>query len=163
MYITVALRGKRKKECKNYGVDNLKPWAHRPNQAQSHKPALEACTSHRCSKMRPAVIKTSQANFRSWGMSQMGSLPRSTRALEIPMTGCDSCSASTECSPLIPSTRAGVSSSSADRSCLSGRCRTHTCSSASIASCTSRSISCRQRHSSNVWLRLMSKQRSPAR
>jgi hypothetical protein len=119
-YITVVPRGKRKKEWKNDEADNLKPRARWPAQAQSHRPALEAYTSHRRSKMRPATVKTSRADFRSWGMSWTCSMPRSTRALEIPMTSCDSRPASTARSPLIPSTRMRVSSSSTDRFHLLG-------------------------------------------
>jgi hypothetical protein len=59
MYITVALRGIRKKERKNDRADNPRPWAHRPAQVQSHELMLEACTSHRRFKMRPAPIKIS--------------------------------------------------------------------------------------------------------
>jgi hypothetical protein len=39
---------------------------------------------------RPTTGKTSRTNFGSWGMSWMGSMPRSTRALEISTTSCDS-------------------------------------------------------------------------
>jgi hypothetical protein len=49
-------------------------------------------------------------------------------------------------------------SNSIDRSRLSEECRLRDCSSASIASCTSKSISYRKRriwHSSNIRLRLM--------
>jgi hypothetical protein len=101
MYITVAQRGKRKKERKNGGVDSPKTWTRRPTQALSHGPAPEASTSRRCSKMRLAAIKTSRADFRSWGLSWTGSIPRSTRALEIPTTSYDSCSTSVARSPLI--------------------------------------------------------------
>jgi hypothetical protein len=73
-------------------------------QRHGHGPALEACASRRRSKMRPSTVKTSRADFRSWGLSWTGSIPRSTRALEIPTTSCDSCSASAACSPLISST-----------------------------------------------------------
>jgi hypothetical protein len=93
-------------------------------------------------------------------MSWMGSMPRSTRALEIPMTSCDSHSASVVRSPLIPSTCAVVSSNSADKSRPSGGCRPRAYSSVSIASCTSRSASSRQRriqHSSNDRLRSVSR------
>jgi hypothetical protein len=65
---------------------------------------LQNETSHR---------QTSQTDFRSWGMSWTGSIPRSTRELEIPTTSCDSCSASAVRSPLIPSTHMRVSSGSA--------------------------------------------------
>jgi hypothetical protein len=161
-YITVVPRGKRKKEWKNDEADNLKPRARCPAQAQSHGPALEAYTSYMRSKMRPATVKTSRADFRSWGMSWTCSMPRSTRALEIPMTSCDSRPASTARSPLIPSTRTRVSSSSTDRFHLlgGGGCRPRACSSASITSCTSRSISYRQRriwYFSNVQLRSVSR------
>jgi hypothetical protein len=82
-----------------------------------------------------------------------------TRALEISTSNCDSCSASVVCSPSTPSTRAGISSSSTDRSRLSMGCGPRACSSASIASCTSRFVSYRKLRiwlSSNVLLRLMS-------
>jgi hypothetical protein len=50
---------------------------------------LEACSSRRCSKTRPAVVKTSRANFGRQGMSQMGNKSRWTRASEISMTDRD--------------------------------------------------------------------------
>jgi hypothetical protein len=70
-------------------------------------------------------------------MSQMGSIPRSTRVLEISITN---------------------SSSSADRSRLLKDCRSHTYTSASFASRTPRSISYGERriwHSSNVRQKLI--------
>jgi hypothetical protein len=82
-----------------------------------------------------------------------------TRALEISMTNCDSCPALAARSPSIPSTRAGISSSSTDKPHPSNGCRSCPCSSTSITSCTSMSVSCRKRmiwHSSNVQLRSMS-------
>jgi hypothetical protein len=88
----------------------------------------------------------------------MGNIPRSTRALEISMTNCDSCPTSAARSTSILTTGARISPNSADRSRLSKGCRMFACSSTSIASCTSRSVSYRQRriwHSSNIWLRLM--------
>jgi hypothetical protein len=42
IYITVALRGKRKKERKNGEAYNLKPWTQQPAQAQSHGSVPEA-------------------------------------------------------------------------------------------------------------------------
>jgi hypothetical protein len=105
MYITVTPKGKRKKEHKNDGADNPKPRARRPALAQFHGSVPEACASCRHSKMRPATVKTSQADFGSSGMSWTGSMPRSTRALEIPMTSCDSRPATMARSSLIPSTR----------------------------------------------------------
>jgi hypothetical protein len=92
-------------------------------------------------------------------MSWMGSMPRSTRALEISMTSCDSRSASVACSLLILSTCAWALSSFADRSYPSVGCRPHSSSSASITPRTSKSISFRQKwiwHSSNVRLRSVS-------
>jgi hypothetical protein len=89
----------------------------------------------------------------------MGSTPRSTRALEIPTTSCNSRLASVARSLLILSMCAWILSSSADRFCLSGGCMPYSCSSTSIASHTSRSVSCRQRkiwRSSNVRLRSVS-------
>jgi hypothetical protein len=126
-------------------TDNPKPQTQRPAQAQSHEPVSEAYSSRRRCKMRPAAVKTFGAHFGSWVMSWMGSISRSTRALEIPTTNYDSYLASAAQSPLIPSMRAWDSSSSADRSHPSGGCRSHSCSSASITSCTSRSVSYRQR------------------
>jgi hypothetical protein len=69
IYIIDAPSGKRKKDQKNDGVDNLKPSARWPTQAQSYGLALEACASRRRSKMRLAAINTSRADFGSWGMS----------------------------------------------------------------------------------------------
>jgi hypothetical protein len=89
----------------------------------------------------------------------MGNMPRSTRAWEIPTTGCNSHPASTTCSPLIPSTRASVLPSSADRSRPSGGCRPRFGSSDNIASHISRSVSGTQRriwHSCNIWQMLVS-------
>jgi hypothetical protein len=74
------------------------------------------------------------------------------------MTNCDSYLASTVHSTSILTIGARISPSSATRSHLSKGCRMCACSSTSIASCTSRSISYRQRriwHSSNIWLMLM--------
>jgi hypothetical protein len=117
IYITTVVPGgKRKKERKNGEADNPKLWTRRSVQAQSHRLAPEACASRRCSKMRQAAIKTSRADFKTWEMSWTGSIPRSTRALEIPTTSYDSCSASAARSPLIPSTCVRVSFSSTGRS-----------------------------------------------
>jgi hypothetical protein len=83
----------------------------------------------------------------------------STRALEIAMTNCDSCRALAARSPSIPSTRAGISFSSTEKPHPLKGCRSCPCSSTSIISCTSMSVSCRQRtiwRSSNVQLRSMS-------
>jgi hypothetical protein len=88
----------------------------------------------------------------------MGNLPRSTRALEIFVTNYNSCPASVACSPSTPSMRVQSPSSSASRSRPSKGCRLCSCSSACIASCTSRSVSSRQRRicrSFNIRLRLM--------
>jgi hypothetical protein len=92
-------------------------------------------------------------------MSCTGSMPKLTRASEIPMTSCDSHLASAACSSLILSMHARVVSSPNDKSRPLVGCRLHSCSSASIASHTSRSISYRQRrilHSSNVRVRSVS-------
>jgi hypothetical protein len=113
LYITVALRDKRKNERKNDGADNLKPQPRQLDQAQSHESASGACAFRMHSKMRPTTNKTSRVDFGSWGMSWRGSMPRSTRALEIPTTSYDSRSASAVCSPMIPSMHARISSSSA--------------------------------------------------
>jgi hypothetical protein len=86
-------------------------------------------------------------------------MTRSTRALEIPTSYCDSHPASSALSPLIPSTCTLVLPISADRSLPSGGCRPRSCSYTSIASRTSRSVSYRQRRiwrSSNVRLRSVS-------
>jgi hypothetical protein len=156
MYIIVALRSKRKNDRKNDGADNQKPWAWRPTQAQSHGPVSEAYASRKRSNTRLAAAKTSRADFGSWGMPKTSSMSRSTRAWKIPMTSCDSCPASTAHSPLIPSTRAWACPSSTDRSHPSGGCKLCACSSANIASCTSRPVTCRQRRISNFRLRPMS-------
>jgi hypothetical protein len=92
-------------------------------------------------------------------MSWTGSMPRSTRSLEIPTTSYDSCLASMSRSPLTLSACVRVLSSSTDRSCPSGGCRPCSCSFASIASCTSWFVSCRQRriwHSSSARFRSVS-------
>jgi hypothetical protein len=109
--------------------------------------------------MRPATDNTFRADFGSWGMSYTGSMPRLTRASEIPTTSCDSRLASAARSPLILSMRVWVPSSSAERSCPSGGCRPRSCSSANVASHTSRFVYCRQRwiwYSSSVRLRSVS-------
>jgi hypothetical protein len=137
LYISVTPKYENK--SKRGGVDSLGPWARRSAQTQSHGPVSEACASRRRSKRRLATIKISWADFRSWGITWMGNIPRSAMAMEISTTNYDSCPTSVVRSPLILS------------NCV--------CSSASIASRTSRSVSCRQRRiwrSSNVWLRLVS-------
>jgi hypothetical protein len=134
-------KGKRKGD----GADDPKPRTWQLARAQSDRPVPEASASRRCSKMRLATGKTSRADFGSWGMSWMGSMPRSSRAWEIPTTSYDSHPAVTVRSPLLLFTRVWVLSSSADRSHPSGGCRPHSCSSVSIASHTSMSVSCRQR------------------
>jgi hypothetical protein len=86
-------------------------------------------------------------------MSWMGTMPRSTRALDISTTSCDSHSASALHSPLILSTLTWVKSSSADRSRPMVGCRVRSSSYSSITPRTSKSVSFRQRriwHSSNV-------------
>jgi hypothetical protein len=88
----------------------------------------------------------------------MGSIPRSTNALEIPTTSIDSFLASAVHSLSILAMHAQISSSSADRSHSWKECRPHACSFASFASRTSRSVSYRERriwHSSNIWLKLI--------
>jgi hypothetical protein len=88
-----------------------------------------------------------------------GSMPKSTRTLEILTIYCDSCSASAARSPSILSTHTWALSSSINKSCPSGGCRTHSSSSYNIASCTSRFISYMQRriwHSSNTRPRSVS-------
>jgi hypothetical protein len=155
MYITIISRGKRNKEWKNDEADNPKPGPWWSAQAQSQGLALEVCASCRHSKMRPATISASRANFGSWGMSWMCSMPRSTRELEIPMTNYDSCHLSVAQSSLIPTSCTWASSSSTDRSRPSEGHRPHASSFSSITSCTTRSITYRQRricHSSNVRL-----------
>jgi hypothetical protein len=92
-------------------------------------------------------------------MSWMGSMPRSSRTMEILKTHCDSCSALAARSPLTLSTSTRALSNSADRSHPSVGCKSRSSSSNSIASGTSRSISCRQRKigcSSNVRPSLVS-------
>jgi hypothetical protein len=63
--VIVASRGKGEEERKNDRADNPKTRVWQLTQAQSHRPAPKTCASHRCSKMRPAAIKTSRADFRS--------------------------------------------------------------------------------------------------
>jgi hypothetical protein len=172
MYITIILRGKRNKEWKNDEADNPKPGPWWSAQALSQGLALEVCASCRHSKIRPATISASRANFGSWGMSWMCSMPRSTRELEIPMTNYDSCHLSVAQSSLIPTSCTWASSSSTDRSLIPTSCtwasssstdrsrpseghRPHASSFSSITSCTTRSITYRQRricHSSNIRL-----------
>jgi hypothetical protein len=74
-----------------------------------------------------------------------GRMPRSTRTPETLMTYRDSRSTSAARSPLIQSARVRALSSSVDRSYPLGGCRPRSSSSTSIASCTSRSVSYRQR------------------
>jgi hypothetical protein len=91
-------------------------------------------------------------------MSQMGSIPRSTSVLEISTTNHYNSLASTACSSWTSATRTRSSTSSIDRSCPLKECRMCAYSSASFASRTSKSISCRERriwHSSNIHLKLM--------
>jgi hypothetical protein len=86
-------------------------------------------------------------------MSWMGSMPKLTTTLKIPMTNYDSGPASVVRLSLILSKCARAMSSFDNRSCPSVGCRLRSYSSARIASRTSRSISCRQRRilrSSNV-------------
>jgi hypothetical protein len=111
-------------------------------QAQSHGLAQKASTSCGFLKTRLTTSKTSQAFFKSWGISRIGSMPRSTKAPEICMTCSDSYMASSECAPSIMSMHVQVMSSSADGSHPFGGCGPRSNSSASIASHTSRSVSC---------------------
>jgi hypothetical protein len=83
-------------------MDNERSWARRSACAQYHGPVLEARASHRRSRRRPVAVKTFLADFRNWGISRMGNISRSTRALEMPTTNYDSRLASSA----IPSTRA---------------------------------------------------------
>jgi hypothetical protein len=76
------------------------------SQPQSHRLASNANTSCNRFKMRSATDKTSQADFGSWGMSWMGSMPRSAKALEIPTTRCDNRITSVAHSLVIPSVSA---------------------------------------------------------
>jgi hypothetical protein len=140
-------------------VDDPKPWARQPAQAQSHRLVLEASASCRCSKTGSATSKTFRADFGSWGMSWTSSTPRSTKVMEIHLNNYDSHPPSVVHSPLLLSTPTQILSSSADRSRSLGGCRPRYCSSTSISSHTFRSISCRKRriwHSSNLRLRLVS-------
>jgi hypothetical protein len=115
---------KEKGKWKGDGADDPKPRARWPALSQSHEPVLEASSSCRTSKMRPAASKTSRADFGSWGMSWTISMPRSTRASKIPTTCHDSHSASVAHSPLITTTRTWVLPSSTDRSLPSGGMQT---------------------------------------
>jgi hypothetical protein len=130
-------------------ADGPKTRAWPPSQTQSHEPAPEASASCKRFKMRSTTGRSSRVDFGSCGMSWMGSRPRSTRMLEIITTCYDSCLASVAHSPLILATCARALTNSADRSCLSLECRPRSSSSTSIASHTSKSISCRQRR---IWL-----------
>jgi hypothetical protein len=160
-YFIAIPRGKVKKgKRKSDGADGPKLRVWRPSQAQSHGPAPKANASSKRFKMRSTASRISRAYFRSWGVSWMGIMPRSTSMPEICMTCHDSHSGSMARSLSILSRRAWALSSSADRSCLSGGCRPRSSSSTSIASRTSRSVSCRQRrvwHSSSVRSRSLSR------
>jgi hypothetical protein len=92
-------------------------------------------------------------------MTWMGSMPRSTRALEIPTTSYGSRLALVMHLLLILSTCTWVMSSSADRYRPSGGCMLLSSSSTNITSHTSKSVSYRKRRiwsSSNIRLRSMS-------
>jgi hypothetical protein len=146
------LEGRKKRKRKDDEVDDPKPRPWRPARAQSHGPAPKARASCRCSKMRPTAGKTSQTDIGSWGMFWMGSMPRSTGALEISTTSYDSRSALEVNSSLILSTRVGPVSLR-ESSCPLVGCRPCSSFSASIAPRTSKSLSFRQRriwHSFNV-------------
>jgi hypothetical protein len=88
----------------------------------------------------------------------MGSVPRSTKSLEISMSNYDNSPASMVRSSSTLDMHAQSSSSSTNRSCPSKECRSRACYSTSIASRISMFISCRERrvyHSSNVRLKLI--------
>jgi hypothetical protein len=147
---------KEKRKWKGDEADDSKPLAWWSAQTQSYGLALEASASCRCFKMRLAIGKTSRTDFRNWGISCTGIMPSSTIALQISTTSCDSHLTSAAHSPSILSMHVLILSSSADRSHPSGGCRPRSCSSTSIASHTSRFVSCRQRriwHSFKVQLR----------
>jgi hypothetical protein len=104
-YFTVVLRGGIKKWKSDMADD---PKSRVRWSSQSSVPW--------CCKMRSAADRTSGANFGTWAMFWTGSMPRSTRTLEILMTYHDSRSASVARSPSIPSAHAWAMSSSINRS-----------------------------------------------
>jgi hypothetical protein len=114
-------------------------------KTQSHGMALEASASCKHCKTRSTAGMTSQTDFGSRGMIWIGSMPKLTRTPGILMTYRDSRSALVVCSLSILSMCTRALSSSVNRSRPSGGCRSCSSSSSSIASCTTRSISYRQR------------------
>jgi hypothetical protein len=107
--------------------------------AQSHRPASESSASCRRSTTRATARRASQAIYGSWGMSSIGSRPKSMRTLATHASYLDRRSTSVAQSSATPCTRTWASSSFIGKSRPSGWRRPHSSSSARAALCTSRS------------------------
>jgi hypothetical protein len=141
MYITTILWGKRKKKIERH--QGRCPEATGTAAGPSSATRTDARGQRFLQALQNETIHRQDFPSYLWklGESWTGSMPRSTRALEIPMTSYASRPASAVCSPLILSTCMRVFSSSAERSCPSRGCRPRSCNSTSITSHTSRSVS----------------------